>query len=70
MGAFTQLADPANCVTYWVFTVSGDNAKGGKERPVRVTSLLMDALIAYRLSFALPPILPTEIRRPCCCRPA
>jgi integrase/recombinase XerC len=55
MGAFTQLADPANRVTYWVFTVSGDNAKGGRERPVPVTSLLMDALIAYRLSFALPP---------------
>jgi site-specific recombinase XerD len=55
MGAFTQLADPANRKTYWVFTVSGENAKGGKERPVPVTSLLMDALIAYRLSFALPP---------------
>lgn len=55
MGAFTQLADPENRKTYWVFTVSGENAKGGKERPVPVTSLLMDALIAYRLSFALPP---------------
>jgi len=55
MGAFTQLADPANRKTYWVFTVSGENAKGGKERPLPVTSILMDALIAYRLSFALPP---------------
>lgn len=55
MGAFTQLADPANRKTYWVMTVSSENAKGGKERTVPVTSLLMDALIAYRLSFALPP---------------
>lgn len=54
MGAFNQLADPANRKTYWVLTVSSANAKGGKERTVPVTNHLMDALIAYRLSFSLP----------------
>lgn len=54
MGAFTQLADPQARKTYWVLEVSADNAKGGKERTVPVTSLLMDALIAYRLAFSLP----------------
>jgi len=53
MGAFTQLADPETRRTYWVLEVSTDNAKGGKERTVPVTSLLMDALIAYRLAFGL-----------------
>lgn len=53
MGAFTQLADPESRRTYWVLEVSADNAKGGKERTVPVTSLLMDALIAYRLAFGL-----------------
>lgn len=53
MGAFTQLADPETRRTYWVLEVSADNAKGGKERTVPVTSLLMDALIAYRLAFGL-----------------
>jgi integrase/recombinase XerC len=55
LGSFTQSADPANRKTYWVFKVSGVNAKRGKERPLPVTSLLMDALIAYRLSLGLPP---------------
>lgn len=53
MGAFTQLADPQTRRTYWVLEVSAENAKGGKERTVPVTSLLMDALIAYRLAFGL-----------------
>ena len=57
MGAFTQLADPANRKTYWMFTVSGESAKVGKGSPVPVTSMLIDALIAYRLSFALSPSL-------------
>ena len=53
MGAFTQLADPETRRTYWVLEVSADNAKGGKERTVPVTNLLMDALISYRLAFGL-----------------
>lgn len=54
MGAFRQFADPKARKTYWVLDVVAEDAKGGKARSVPVTKILMDAFIAYRMSFGLP----------------
>lgn len=56
MGAFRALYDPGSANTYWVLTVEGETAKGGKERTVPVTPALLDALVAYRRAFGLDPL--------------
>ncbi|MET3135255.1 integrase/recombinase XerC [Oxalobacteraceae bacterium GrIS 1.11] len=53
MNAFYQLPDPATKKRYWVFLVSGENAKGGKERRVPVTRELLAVLAVYRSAFGL-----------------
>jgi integrase len=56
MGAFRALYDPGSANTYWVLTVEGETAKGGKDRTVPVTPALLDALVAYRRAFGLDPL--------------
>lgn len=53
MGAFYQLSDPKSKKRYWVFLVSEASAKGGTERRVPVTRVLLDALGIYREAFGL-----------------
>lgn len=57
MGAFYQLIDPTSRSRYWIFLVTAETGKGGRERRVPVTRLLLSALMAYREAFgfaALP----------------
>ncbi len=53
MDAVRPFSDPRNKKNYWVLRIEGDTAKGGKERTVPVTAVLLDALIAYRQAFGL-----------------
>jgi site-specific recombinase XerD len=56
MRALRPFSDPKSRKTYWMLRVEGDTAKGGKERTVPVTTVLLDALIAYRQAFGLSPL--------------
>lgn len=64
MGAFRALYDPSTATTYWVLTIEGETAKGGKERTVPVTPTLLDALVVYRRAFGLDP-LPGKSKADC-----
>ena len=54
MGAFYQLIDPATRNRYWIFTVTAETGKGGKERRIPVTRTLHASLAVYRQAFGLP----------------
>jgi site-specific recombinase XerD len=56
MGAFYQLIDPATKSRYWIFLVTAETGKGGRERRVPVTRVLLSALMAYREAFGLAPL--------------
>lgn len=56
MGAFYQLSDPATGNRYWIFLVTSETGKGGKERRVPVTRSLLSALKVYRQAFGMPPL--------------
>lgn len=58
MGAFYQLIDPSSKNRYWIFLVTEETAKGGRERRVPVTRAVLDALAAYRGSFGFAPLPP------------
>lgn len=58
MGAFYQLIDPASKNRYWIFRVTEETGKGGRERRVPVTRALLTALMGYRGSFGLCPLPP------------
>ena len=58
MAAISRLSDPVTRKSYWVIKVGDESAKGGTGRTVPVTQAAMDALVAYRIEFGLPP-LPT-----------
>jgi integrase/recombinase XerC len=62
MLAMQPLSDPKVRRTYWVLKVEADTAKGGKERTIPVSTVLLDALIAYRRAFGLAP-LPDDAER-------
>ena len=55
MNAFEQLSDPQTKRRYWVFHVTALVAKGGKERWVPVTDILLKMLEEYRMAFGLSP---------------
>lgn len=54
MGAFQQIPDTKTKRHYWIFQVSSSVAKGGKERWVPVTRILLKVLEDYRVAFGLP----------------
>jgi integrase/recombinase XerC len=56
MRAVQPFSDPKTRKTYWILKVAEDTAKGGKERTVPVTPPLLEALVAYRSAFGLPPL--------------
>jgi site-specific recombinase XerD len=56
MGSLYKLTNPANGHRYWIFKVSAECAKGGRERRIPVTRALMEAFSAYRESFGLPSV--------------
>lgn len=53
MGAFYQLLDPATKNRYWIFLVTAETGKGGKERRIPVTRVLLASLMVYRKAFGL-----------------
>jgi site-specific recombinase XerD len=55
MSAFQQIPDVRTKRHYWVFHVSKEVAKGGKERWVPVTRTLLKVLEDYRVAFGLAP---------------
>lgn len=63
MNAVQPLSDPKVRRTYWVLKVAADTAKGGKERTIPVSTVLLDAFMAYRRAFGLAP-LPGEGNEP------
>lgn len=63
MLAMQPLSDPKVRRTYWVLKVEADTAKGGKERTIPVSTVLLDALIAYRRAFGLAPLPDDEERK-------
>ena len=63
MQAVRPLSDPKTRQTYWVLKVEAESAKGGKERTVPVSTVLLEALIDYRRAFGLAP-LPGEREEP------
>lgn len=58
MSAFYQLIDPSSKNRYWIFRVTEETAKGGRERKVPVTRALLNALTAYREAFGFSPLPP------------
>jgi integrase len=57
MRAIRPLSDPKRRKTYRVLEVKDDTAKGAKNRRVPVSTVLLDALMAYRKAFGLNPLL-------------
>ena len=55
MCALEAQYDPKSCNTYWILRVEATTAKGGHGRTVPVSTLLLDALTAYRAAFGLDP---------------
>ena len=56
MTDLSALTDPANRKTYWVFKVREETVKGGAARTVPFTNVAMEAFLAYRRAFGLPPL--------------
>lgn len=63
MPAIRQLSDPKTRRTYWVFKVAEQTSKGGVERTIPVTPVLLESFIAYRTAFGLPPLPPIDEQR-------
>jgi integrase/recombinase XerC len=55
MNAFQQISDPKTKRRHWVFRVDASVGKGGKERWVPVTAVLLKMLEDYRTAFGLSP---------------
>jgi integrase/recombinase XerC len=54
MSAFYQLSVAKTSKRYWVFLVTAETAKGGKERRIPVPRTVWDAFMVYRAAFGLP----------------
>lgn len=68
MASVYRLSDPATGKSYRVIKVSDESAKDGTGRTVPMTKTAMDALVAYRIEFGLPPCQARRIAIGCCCR--
>jgi len=53
MSAFYQLTIPKTGKHYWMFHVSSETAKGGKERSIPVPQAVWEAFTLYRCTFGL-----------------
>lgn len=64
MTDLSVLTDQSNRKTYWVFKVREETAKGGVSRTVPFTNVAMEAFLAYRRAFGLPPLPDAEDKYP------
>jgi integrase/recombinase XerC len=53
MSAFYQLTDPETHARHWIFCVTTETGKGGKERRIPVTRSVMVAFRTYRQAYGL-----------------
>ena len=60
MSAFHQVTDVSNKTRYWMFHVTAETGKGGKEREIPVPPGVLQTLLDYRAAFGITQLSPAD----------